>query len=654
MKLQYKPYSISLLSVCVCLGASQANAGFLDDIKSAAKSASERVVNDIVEDAVGNKPSAPPEEPSAPVFVPAESAKPPKNTFKQKKLTYDRRLVSDTQRQLNRLGYDVGAVDGLYGKGTRKGVRDFQRDQNLSVNGTPSASLLSHMEKISIPVTTQLASNKPEKNDQVLSVEELSAAQRTAGSESKAPINKNTVPEAPAGAEEKTTDLYLAIVRMRPDLLVKRFGSHSQASLLDVMLKENPQRYGLNPKEVNEFISNEFVHHERLQEYKKLVVQESLNVPLVFRRKVQLLFSKYDFTSNVYMLPKLEVSTIYDPPFIRLFEGFKAVEGLGMSPHEAERLTNWYLEDGRGFGGKKPVAAYWNYEIKSIKHASELSSSPHKYGFVATVEPSELMYYAARSINDSSAKQQKSSSVVDPLEQWRKSAAMRAEMAAGFPHNPEFVHLETFSLKNLSDENSVDTRQIPSFDVVGVKLGVSPESVASSLKEHNANLVMNREMRTLKIPESKPYLYRMASRGVRQEQFTVWFAAPPLKNSVIRITRDLRLRDKPAPLDGVIASLEKKYGKPVKSKRLPSQNRTFYNHEYVWQDEGADGELKVTLGIRNNESVELMQFQAGLSGSTHDITTRYQRNQQLWRSYHQDTSTQKNDRNISSKDVPAF
>ena len=57
----------------------------------------------------------------------------------------ERETLRAIQQILIRLGYEVGAADGLLGDRTREGIRDYQRRHDLPVNGTPSALLLQHM-----------------------------------------------------------------------------------------------------------------------------------------------------------------------------------------------------------------------------------------------------------------------------------------------------------------------------------------------------------------------------------------------------------------------------------------------------------------------------------------------------------------------------
>ncbi|WP_083859483.1 SEL1-like repeat protein [Oceanibaculum indicum] len=60
----------------------------------------------------------------------------------------ERETIRAIQHILIRLGYEIGAADGLLGDRTREGIRDYQRRHDLPVNGTPSALLLQHMLQV--------------------------------------------------------------------------------------------------------------------------------------------------------------------------------------------------------------------------------------------------------------------------------------------------------------------------------------------------------------------------------------------------------------------------------------------------------------------------------------------------------------------------
>ena len=50
------------------------------------------------------------------------------------------------QAELQRHGYDVGPTDGLLGPRTKTAIREYQQRNGLPVDGSPSHSLLDHMQ----------------------------------------------------------------------------------------------------------------------------------------------------------------------------------------------------------------------------------------------------------------------------------------------------------------------------------------------------------------------------------------------------------------------------------------------------------------------------------------------------------------------------
>ena len=55
--------------------------------------------------------------------------------------------VIRVQAGLAKLGYDPGAIDGIWGPKTEAAIRAYQRDNNLLVDGRPSQELASHIDK---------------------------------------------------------------------------------------------------------------------------------------------------------------------------------------------------------------------------------------------------------------------------------------------------------------------------------------------------------------------------------------------------------------------------------------------------------------------------------------------------------------------------
>jgi peptidoglycan hydrolase-like protein with peptidoglycan-binding domain len=54
--------------------------------------------------------------------------------------------VAGIQQQLNRLGYDAGAADGLVGSRTSAAIRRYQRDHDLLIDGRATPELYDHMQ----------------------------------------------------------------------------------------------------------------------------------------------------------------------------------------------------------------------------------------------------------------------------------------------------------------------------------------------------------------------------------------------------------------------------------------------------------------------------------------------------------------------------
>lgn len=68
-----------------------------------------------------------------PTYVPGASAR------------YGRAWIREIQRRLTGAGYDPGPADGLYGGGTKRAVRAYQRDHGLAVTGLPTPVLMSSL-----------------------------------------------------------------------------------------------------------------------------------------------------------------------------------------------------------------------------------------------------------------------------------------------------------------------------------------------------------------------------------------------------------------------------------------------------------------------------------------------------------------------------
>jgi hypothetical protein len=57
-------------------------------------------------------------------------------------------LKTDTQEALLALGYEIGEIDGVIGRGTRAAIKKFQTSQGIPVTGKPSPALIQSMRKV--------------------------------------------------------------------------------------------------------------------------------------------------------------------------------------------------------------------------------------------------------------------------------------------------------------------------------------------------------------------------------------------------------------------------------------------------------------------------------------------------------------------------
>jgi hypothetical protein len=80
-----------------------------------------------------------------PPAPPSAAAPPPPPPAAAQPSAYDSGLVLDTQVELKRLGLLAGAADGNYGPKTSAAISEYERRNNLLVDGTPSTALLTHM-----------------------------------------------------------------------------------------------------------------------------------------------------------------------------------------------------------------------------------------------------------------------------------------------------------------------------------------------------------------------------------------------------------------------------------------------------------------------------------------------------------------------------
>lgn len=60
--------------------------------------------------------------------------------------TASKHMIENIQIALKDMGYDPGAVDGVYGQKTQQAIRHYQEDHNLVVDGQATPALLDHLK----------------------------------------------------------------------------------------------------------------------------------------------------------------------------------------------------------------------------------------------------------------------------------------------------------------------------------------------------------------------------------------------------------------------------------------------------------------------------------------------------------------------------
>jgi|GEM_PF-2187670 len=288
------------------LAALSANAGFFDSVIDSAKKAAEKIVDVPIGKSADDKAA----ETSQVDQQPASSSK--------TAAAYDPTLVKQIQQGLNRLGFNTGTPDGIYGPGTRKAIEAFQKDQQLAVDGQPSEALLATIN------STQTAAT---------------------GSTKKATAAGSPPPEPTTGA------YMLAAVHYRPELI------DNESTLKQVLLTVHP--------DLQAAVGNEFKWHKRKSELKNQLLQEAKNAQLVFElqpwrdssftkeRPLELL--KYDFDRQAFLVRVLtkmlaggEVAAKYP----------QSISWFSIPPDQAEKIDSYFK------GNRRQV--YLHYRLKAM------------------------------------------------------------------------------------------------------------------------------------------------------------------------------------------------------------------------------------------------------------------------------------------------
>lgn len=125
----------------------------------------------------------------------------------------------------------------------------------------------------------------------------------------------------------------------------------------------------------------------------------------------------------------------------------------------------------------------------------------------------------------------------------------------------------------------------PDWDIVGIRLGMSPEQARAALSAHAPKAELGESRRqfsfndgvrqqqlpdflgaiTARLGAATSALARPGASG-NAETLEVMFSAPPMEQRVIRVIRTLVLQDDPPPMERALASVTQKYGKPPRMR----------------------------------------------------------------------------------------
>ncbi len=248
-------FALTFLFLC-----SPVQADMLGNIFNKAKQAVDDVVQQASDAVQGNSTESQEQHPT-----PDKTNSEPEKSNQPVTAQYDHALVREIQQSLKDQGYQLGVVDGLYGKGTKKAIQDYQQKHGLNVDGIPTQALLDQLQSTSVPVNASVQSVSSAKGDK----------------------------DRP---EPTNAALVLAAVHYRPDAL------DNESTLKDILYTVHP--------ETNPIMSNEFKWHKQKEQLKQQLLEEAKGAQLLFEVKPwnqnsiadhrTLELKQYDFDKSVF------------------------------------------------------------------------------------------------------------------------------------------------------------------------------------------------------------------------------------------------------------------------------------------------------------------------------------------------------------------
>lgn len=149
--------------------------------------------------------------------------------------------------------------------------------------------------------------------------------------------------------------------------------------------------------------------------------------------------------------------------------------------------------------------------------------------------------------------------------------------------NPRFVHHFAASwCALLCLFSAAAAGPAPDWDIVGLKLGMTPAQARAALLAHASKaeisdttrqFTYNDGVRDQALPGFLASITaRQGATLTKSETLEVMFSAPPMEQRVIRVIRHVAMVDDPLPMERAMETVTQKYGKPPKL-RVASDSR---------------------------------------------------------------------------------
>lgn len=149
---------------------------------------------------------------------------------------------------------------------------------------------------------------------------------------------------------------------------------------------------------------------------------------------------------------------------------------------------------------------------------------------------------------------------------------------------------------------AMPTLAAPEWDIVGIRLGMSPDQARAAITAHVPKAQITDYPRQFMYSDGTKQQALPAFLGSitadhngytsNGEILEVMFSAPPMEQRVIRVIRTVKMTDAALPMERVRASVEQKYGKPGMVLEAHLRNGSFLR----WDEPGktACGDMRPT------------------------------------------------------------